>query len=361
MILVTASVLFLILCLCIQHIGIRPADGENWLSHEKTSYLNSFFITAVFFSHLRQYELELSPVESTAYPLLIPGQLIVTTFFFFSGYGLMSGLLKKGDSYVSSIARTRFPKLLLHFCIAVVLYVLAGFMLGHTYPVERILLSLIGWDSVGNSNWFIFMTLLCYLLMWAAFKLTSTRRVVTGTLLFTILLVAAIACIQCVKAGYWVDTVLCMPAGMLFYLCKEKARNILMARFLPHLPIGALAAASGYILYTHAPAAQFYLHCPALVAAIAGSILFATGIALMYGCITFRHLPKPLVWVGGAGLFPLYIFQRIPMMTGAHYGLNTYSPTLYTIICMIATAILAIAASRLFRKLDSLLFTANRK
>lgn len=354
MILVTASVLFLILCLCIRHIGIRPAEGENWLSHEKTSYLNSFFITAVFFSHLRQYELELSPVESTAYPLLIPGQLIVTTFFFFSGYGLMSGLLKKGDSYVSSIARTRFPKLLLHFCIAVALYVLAGFMLGRTYPVERILLSLIGWDSVGNSNWFIFMTLLCYLLMWAAFKLTSTRRVVIGTLLFTILLVAAIACIHRFKAVYWVDTVLCMPAGMLFYLGKEKAG---MARSLPLLPIGALAAASGYILYKVA----FHLDSPSLAAAMAGSILFATGIALMYGCITFRHLPKPLVWVGGAGLFPLYIFQRIPMMTGAHYGLNTYSPTLYTIICMIATAILAIAASRLFRKLDSLLFTANRK
>lgn len=361
MILLTYFCLFLLFVLCIKHIHLHPDMGPEWLSHDKTSYLNSFFITAVFFSHIGQCGLDLCSAEIYAYRILIPGQLIVTTFFFFSGYGLMSNILKQGDSYVRSLILTRLPKLLLHFTIAVLLFVLIGSILGRTYTLERIALSLIGWESVGNSNWFIFMTLLCYLLMWGAFRLTSARRAVIGTMFFIMMLCAANVVINHFKALFWVDTVLCMPAGMILCLMKQRIALLMQIRYLPPLVMGILLASLGYVVHIYAPGIGFHFHFPIWMAASAGSIMYVLGLTLAYGCISFKRIPKALVWVGGAGLFPLYIFQRIPMMVGKHYLINSWSATVYIIICMVATIGLAIIASYLFKKLDRAVFSPSGK
>ena len=43
--------------------------------------------------------------------------------------------------------------------------------------LSRILLSLIGWKSIGNSNWYMFDILLLYVLTYVAFKVTKKQDV----------------------------------------------------------------------------------------------------------------------------------------------------------------------------------------
>lgn len=82
-----------------------------------------------------------------------------------------------------------------------------------------------------------------------------------------------------------------------------------------------------------------------------GSVLFAFGVALLTGSISlyFPHLSLPgriLAWCGGPALFYLYIYQRIPMILGAHYGMNIEVGNAYLLMCIVFTVLIAWGARR---------------
>ena len=83
------------------------------------------------------------------------GQLIVVMFLFFSGYGVMSAIRNKGAAYVQAMPRHRILTVLVNFDVAVVIFAVLQLLLGRVFPVNRYLLSLVGWEQIGNSNWYI--------------------------------------------------------------------------------------------------------------------------------------------------------------------------------------------------------------
>lgn len=68
-----------------------------------------------------------------------------------------------------------------------------------------------------------------------------------------------------------------------------------------------------------------------------------------------------MVWAGGEALFPLYIFQRIPMIIGRHFGLNETHPHLYIAACLAVCIALAFVFLKLFRHLDARIFPSVKK
>ena len=74
-------------------------DGM-YLSRNYTSFVNALFITLVVCSHgLNLFETnirEYFPEKYTAIGIGLFNQLMVTTFFFYSGYGIMLSLLNRG-------------------------------------------------------------------------------------------------------------------------------------------------------------------------------------------------------------------------------------------------------------------------
>lgn len=74
-------------------------DGY-YLSRSWTSFVNALFITLVVCSHglnLFQTSIrEFLPEKCAAFAIGQFGQLMVTTFFFYSGYGIMYSLLNRG-------------------------------------------------------------------------------------------------------------------------------------------------------------------------------------------------------------------------------------------------------------------------
>lgn len=361
---------FILILLFLSFLYARPTVHANiqtsapWLSRDRTCFVNSFFISLVFIRHIGQYQIPFHPIERELINYLVPGQLIVTTFFFYSGYGIMLSLCQKGRPYVHSLITRRFPQLLLNFSIAVLLFGVLQFSTGHLYSPSHVLLSLVGWESMGNSNWFICTTLIAYLFIYVSFTICGTRRPYAGVSLVAMLLAACIPFIVLEKKhSYWVDTYLCIPAGMLFALCKPRMETLLARVPFPTIALGIIIAAAGYIMHLYPASVAWHLgmpeNCPRLPIAIAGSILFAFGLTLTYGCISFRKLPKFMVWAGGAALFPLYIFQRIPMIIGRHFGLNETYPHLYIAACLALSIALAYVFMRLFRYLASRLFPSR--
>ena len=96
------------------------------------------------------------------------GQLVVVMFLFYSGYGVASQIRHRGNSYVKQMPKCRVMKTLLNFDIAVCFFIVLDILLTRPFSISQILLSFVAWDSVGNSNWYIFIILLCYIFTYVA-------------------------------------------------------------------------------------------------------------------------------------------------------------------------------------------------
>ena len=101
----------------------HPLTSFNYLSRERTCCINGVFVWLVFIGHLNSYPIQLiwfeKPINAEITQL---AQLVVTTFFLYTGYGIMNSLIDKGKNYAKSLILIRFPHLLLLFVSIVLLF-----------------------------------------------------------------------------------------------------------------------------------------------------------------------------------------------------------------------------------------------
>lgn len=138
-----------------------PKDGP--LTRDVTSAINGYFISIVFLSHLRKY------IDTAAFTQLDQGflavigylgQLVVTTFLFYSGYGIMESITYKGEAYVRQLPKRRILPFLMDVWLALLLFLATRILLGKRLPsLITLLFAMVGWKSIGNSNWYIFAIL----------------------------------------------------------------------------------------------------------------------------------------------------------------------------------------------------------
>lgn len=193
-----------------------PADG-SYMSHDRTRMINGIFLVLIILRHMRQngydpYGVDLWFRDYIDYPLV---QFIVATFFFYSGYGIMSSIRKKGVAYVHDLLSKRFLRLYLNFAVAAIIScaVMATFYMEPADAAKRFALSMVGMGGW----WFIVMTLALYLLTWASFRLCGTGRPWRAIALLSVLtadpLPGAIPIQAPVVAGH--GTLLCRGCGVL--------------------------------------------------------------------------------------------------------------------------------------------------
>ncbi len=220
---------YLLLCLLIVwRIRFKPEGYlSDYLSFDTTNAIKGIFIALVFIKHATPYVLNSGYVFDDSFLshafLFVNsqvGQWIVAMFLFYSGYGIMESIKKKGASYIDSIPRKRILTTLVNFDIAVALFAVLALLFHKDYSSKEYLLSFTGWESVGNSNWYIFVIMLCYLIAYLCFRF----RVPIGKegaypykaiLCFSLLAISVIV-LSYVKPSWWYDTMLCFGAGILY-------------------------------------------------------------------------------------------------------------------------------------------------
>lgn len=137
-----------------------------------TTSINGIFLLFVFYRHLNQYAQYSSKYD---FPMnYIDGrfdQFLVVTFLFFSGFGIYESIKKKdgGYNYIFHMPKNRILKVYLQFALAITIFVFIGLLVNHYYSINQLLLSYLGWSSIGNSNWYIFCILMCYLFVYVSF------------------------------------------------------------------------------------------------------------------------------------------------------------------------------------------------
>lgn len=118
-------VLLILIVLFLMSMSVFRDNSNYALSVEQTQSIKGFFVVTIFFSHFCSYV-----VFEKWYDVFLLqychwlGQLMVLPFLFYSGYGIFESVKKKGISYIKEFPKKRILKILLHFDLAVLLFLL---------------------------------------------------------------------------------------------------------------------------------------------------------------------------------------------------------------------------------------------
>ena len=361
----------LIAVLCLLLLGkprlnyTLPADG-SYMSHDRTMAINGIFLVIIVLKHICQngYEPQEPDMwlrDSFIYPLV---QFIVATFFFYSGYGIMVSIRKKGNIYIHDLLSKRFLRLYLNFAVAAFIScaAMATFYMEPMAAAKKFALSMVGMGGW----WFIVMTLALYLLTWISFRLCSARRPWCAVFMLFALTLALCLALLPYKPQWWLDTEPCFAAGAAYCLLQPRIDAMLVKTRLPISLVGAGVTALAVVGITHLPTFNYYT---ALVFQLnpevdkplrfllytqALAIPFAIGITWFFAGISWQRVPAFLKWFGGPAVFVVFLWHFIPLRLSCHLGLNTACPFLHVLAVFLCAIILGWLSIRLFKVIDGL-------
>lgn len=301
-------VFILILCI-VSLFGIRIRKDDSFLDNSDTLAINGIFIMLVFFSHCEQYLPLPNSILNVLYSKFrdIHGQLIVTSFLTFSGYGIMRQALIKGNSYFKTFPKHRILKVILNFDIAVLLYLILSILTNEQFSIVHILLSFIGYTSVGNSSWYIFAIIIMYFFTYISYLVFRDNYykiaglITVGTLLYIIFLGYIL------KQGQWYySTIMCFPFGIWIALFRDKIRMYISKNTI----LSMMICLFGFIVTYKLRGNPWIMNIH--------SIMFMAFVIIILAKIKIGN--KFLLYLG-KNLFSIFILQRIPMIILSYFGL----------------------------------------
>lgn len=320
---------------CLWGMKFCTNGNKAYLSKDTTAAIKGIFILLVFFSHFNSY-VSLTDTIDLSYRSIVSwfGQTMVTLFLFYSGYGVMESIQKKGSGYVETFPKKRILATLFRFDCAVFLFLIIGLIFGSHFTLPQVVLSMLGWETLGNSNWYIFVILVLYLITYLAFKLIRTKNNLIPVIAITgIVCVLIVFCWRFyIRDLYWYDTALCYVAGMFYsllkpYIQKFAEKQTVIKRNITWL-LTLLLCLGAFLLLKGLGNTPAYL---------LSNIVFAIIIVL----ITMRfHIGNPILCWCGNNLFELYILQRIPMIVFKNLGVIEINVYLYFVLCLLFTILL---------------------
>ena len=329
-------ILFLVVLLCWKSKPVLSGFHGDYISRDSIQPIKGLFLLLVFASHFVQYVtlqgwIHAPYLQIRAYL----GQMVVVPFLFYSGYGVAESIRKKGPSYVSFLPTHRILMVLFQFDVAVALFVLIQHFLGKSFTAKRVFFSLLGWDGVGNSNWYIFAILALYTFTFLAFwAFGEAEKRFAANLSLTLLTVFFFWFMGRHRDVYWYNTVLAYVAGSWFSMYKAQIEKFLFHKSRSYWFLLFLFVASFYILRKT---------WASIVAYEVSSVVFAA-IILMISAkwkITNRFLAYC-----GKHLFSLFILQRLSMIIFSYTSVSQ-NIALYFISSFVLTFIISAIFDRL--------------
>ena len=332
----------LFLAITTMKVNITGFD-EKYLSKDTTLSIKGLFVMLVFLSHIKNY-VDFSNILLDQYVikfLYALGQLMVTMFLFYSGYGIYESIKKKGFAYVQKMPVNRILKTFINFAFAILLFWLCGLLMDKNYSLQRVLLSLSGWTSIGNSNWYMFAIFTLYIITYICFRVIRDRPSLSIFMITLCSLMYVYVMSKC-QPDRFSNTYLCYAAGLWYSYFKEKIDLLIRKRPLFYY-ITFIVLIFAFLML--APYRNQRLMIYNLV-----SLLFCMIIVLASMKISIHsHIIK---WFGKY-LFWIYILQRIPMNIMSYYGIFVSHPYVFMIMVFLITLMLSYCMDFILNKIRS--------
>ena len=335
------------LLLCLYKVRVMPLNSNqyfiDYISKEKTASIKGIFIILVFFSHFNSYNQNIISTDPLYIRLFVfIGQAMVAMFLFYSGYGVMESIRKKGRIYIQSIPRKRILVTGCRFACIVLVYALLSLAVGNKITILQLMLSLVGWESVGNSNWYIFSILWLYFFSYIAFSVCGDKNNYSvGAWLFLAMTGGYILVMLYLKQSWWYDTVLCYCVGVFYSLWRGKIEKVINKSQLQWVLCLLIS-----ILLT----VFFTLHPINIWVEMLRNIMFVIAFVILTMRVQFSN---SILWWCGENLFAMYMLQRIPMILSKKTGLIDWNMYISFGLCIAATILLVVTYSKIIRLFNS--------
>lgn len=347
--------LIFILILAMIIISGLNAKGKNefytdYCSPKNTATANAVFSVLIFLSHSCQH-ITVNSNMDTPYLAIrtFLGQAVVVTYLFYSGYGIMESIRKKKLDYVKSIPFNRFFKLWYHFALMICMFIVICLIMNKDYTVTDYLLAFTGYKSIGNDNWYLFVTFALYIVVFLSFMVfrKSNTLAVVSVFILTLAFVFIEKKLELPPRYY--DTILCFPLGMLFSLIKPYVDKILMKNDI--IWLGAVTVVFTTCMYA---SQNRYEAFDFRVLFMCTSPILITLLMMKLQCRS-----SILDWFGNH-IFSFFMLQRIPMRLLDHFNFNN-EPYLFIGLSFFGTVLIATVFDEVTDRLDKIIFKKKIK
>lgn len=321
--------------------------NQDYASKANTLVIKGLFVVCVFLSHIRTYVNFQSFGDVYVIKCLdLLGQLMVTLFLFYSGYGVFESIKAKGEKYINDFPVHRILMLFCDFAFVVIVFVLLGFFVGREMSLGNVLLAFTGWTSVGNSNWYMFAIFTLYIITYISFRFLKQKHFISICLV-TILSLLYVYIMSDLQPSRFSNTYLCYVMGMWYSYFKTNIDYFLQKYNLLQYACMVMIILFFVKFYSFKGIRLMFYNIE--------SILFCLMVVFISMRFTFES--KIVSWLGHY-LFWIYILQRIPMILLDYYSVT--NSTLFLIITTVATLVLSFLAQKLSETFKSLVFKIKR-
>ena len=342
-------VILLFILLLVSLYGIRVSSfHKDYISLDSTNAIKGLFAVLILYSHMRQYLILTDTFANNWYLAILNyiGQMMVTMYLFYSGYGLMESQRKKPD-YQKDFPKRRLLKILLHFDIAVILYIVLQLIIGNHYSISEYAGSLIGWTSVGNSNWFIFVILALYVIFYFSlcfwekgakgffkkYERENMRLMTVFVLCVFLWLILYFA----QEGSRWINNIMAFPLGICYSMYRRKVEEQLNKGMCYYIVF--LILTLSLFAWRSLIGIDKFGVC---------TCIFALWTVLLSMKVKFNN--KMLQWLGTLA-FPIFILQRLPMIALTEMGVNQ-NVWLFVMIVIPLVLVISHLYNWLLNKLD---------
>lgn len=344
-------ILIILIAILFYNIKVTP-QGEfhtDYSSPKQTATINAIATLLIFFSHASQY-VKLDGFLDEPYLAFRKyiGQLVVASFLFFSGFGMMESIKRKGTPYVKSIPTKRFFKVWYHFAVALILYIIVGLVFNRGYSISQTLLAFTGYRAIGNSNWYMFVTFAMYIIIFLAFMIAKKSNTLGVILVFAFTLGFAFLEYKIGLEQRYYNTIFCFVFGMMFSLIKPYFDKLVMKNDLIYV-ISTAFIFLAYFIFEHYRGKNVVTHN--------AFAIFAVVLIMMINMKV--KIGNPILDFFGSHIFSFFILQRIPMIILNEIGFskNKYS---FIIVSFVATIVLTLVFDTIMDKTDKLIYKRNK-
>lgn len=324
---------------------VKYGENQRYMSPTNTLTIKGFWVMVVFFCHYSGY---VSLTRGADLPFVqlnsAIDQLCVVMFWFYSGYGIWCSYQNK-EKYIKTFIKKRLTPVWLSFAICILLFSAENLLLGFTYSSAEVMLAFTGWTSVGNSNWYMFVTFVLYIIFYLVFRVFEKKETLLGLLVYTGTCIGLVVVlyINKEKEPWWYNTLLCFPAGMWFAVLKKHIDDFVFRNGKNYILVITVAIASFLITYLlkrwHGVFFILYAIC------------FCVLIVIVTMKLTFYN---KLLSFCGEHVFSIYMLQRLVFRFFQNVGLDK-SPYCFFIISLTFTILLAVVYDNIFLKCKNML------
>ena len=331
-------ILFILIIGIISKTKVIPIikQDSSYISLDNSNVIKGIFVLLVFMSHSFNAFSDTGKYDYLYSKFQIHiGQLVVAMFLFYSGYGLMYSVMNKGGEYIKGFANKHIIKLLLRFDIIVIFFYLLDTVLGERPATALFLKALIGWESIGNSNWYIFVILLLYTIFFISFlpllKKNTHRSRMISLIICTLCSIIAIVVLVAVDRPKWFyNTIPSFVFGLWFASFQKIIDKVVMSSKVGYSLL--ICILTGIYTITYFRRASFIMYP-------IWEFSFVTILVLV--TMIIRIESRVLKWFG-MHVFPFYMLQKIPVVIMSHYRINVDHPYSFTIISFVVTILLVL-------------------